>query len=90
MDEFIEVSFRQPTSTGGTRPLRIKRQVPGGIEFDERDPIERTVGVQLVARGEATRQRMKRIAQVKGWQPGEFTEITVILLRTAALLPDRS
>jgi len=61
MDEYIEVSFRQPTSTG-----------PGGIELDEPDPIERTVSVQLAPRGEATRQRMKRIAQVKGWQPGEF------------------
>ena len=42
MDEFIEVSFRRKD-----RRLRIKRQVPGGIEFDEPDPIERTVGVQL-------------------------------------------
>jgi hypothetical protein len=67
MDEFIEVSFRRKD-----KRLRIKRQVPGGVEFDERDPIERTVGVQLAARGEATRQRMRRIGQVKGWAPGEF------------------
>ena len=67
MDEFIEVSFRRKD-----RRLRIKRQVPGGVEFDEPDPLERTVGVQLTARGEATRQRMRRIGQVKGWSPGEF------------------
>jgi hypothetical protein len=67
MDEFIEVSFRRKD-----RRLRIKRQVRGGIEFDEPDPIERTVGVQLTSRGEATRQRMRRIGQVKGWAPGEF------------------
>jgi hypothetical protein len=67
MDEFIEVSFRRKD-----RRLRIKRQVPGGVEFDEPDPVERTVGVQLTARGEATRQRMRRIGQVKGWAPGEF------------------
>jgi hypothetical protein len=67
MDEFIKVSFRR-----NDRRLRIKRQVPGGVEFDEPDPVERTVGVQLTARGEATRQRMRRIGQVKGWAPGEF------------------
>lgn len=36
----IEVEFRKPN---GQR-LRVKRQVTGGIEFDEPDPIERTVG----------------------------------------------
>ncbi|MEO8678611.1 MAG: hypothetical protein ABI665_06175 [Vicinamibacterales bacterium] len=68
MNEYIEVSFRKPN---GTR-LRVKRQLPGGIEFDEPDAIERTVGLQINGRGEATRQRMRRIAQVKGWDPGQF------------------
>jgi len=68
MNEYIEVTFRKPS---GAR-LRVKRQVPGGIEFDERDPIERTVGLQLTGRGDATKQRMRRIGQVKGWDPGQF------------------
>ena len=90
MDEFIEVSFRRKD-----KRLRIKRQVTGGIEFDEPDPVERTVGIQLKARGEATRQRMRRIGQVKGWAPGEF-KLTIsvedgsLILRgvDAAALPE--
>lgn len=68
MHEYIEVEFRKPN---GQR-LRVKRQVTGGIEFDEPDPIERTVGFQLNGRSEATRHRMRRIAQVKGWDLGQF------------------
>lgn len=68
MNEYIEVSFRKPN---GTR-IKVKRQTPSGIEFDERDPIERTVGFQLNGRGEPTKFRMRRIAQVKGWEPGQF------------------
>lgn len=68
MNEYIEVEFRKPT---GQR-LRVKRQVTGGIEFDEPDPIERTVGFQLNGRSEVTRHRMRRIAQVKGWDLGQF------------------
>ena len=68
MNEYIEIEFRKP---GGQR-LRVKRQLSGGIEFVEPDPIERTVGIQVNPRGEATRQRMKRIEQVKGWGPGGF------------------
>jgi hypothetical protein len=68
MNEFIEVEFRK---RGGQR-LRVKRQVAGGIEFDEADPIERTVGLQLNGRSEATQIRMRRIAQVKGWDSGQF------------------
>ena len=52
--------------------LRVKRQVTGGIEFEEPDPIERTVGFQLNGRSEVTRHRMRRIAQVKGWELGQF------------------
>src|SRR4051812_36574412 len=68
MNEYIEVEFRKP---GGQR-LRVKRQVTGGIEFEEPDPIERTVGLQLNGRSAATELRMRRIAQVKGWELGQF------------------
>jgi hypothetical protein len=68
MNEYIEIVFRKP---GGTR-LRVKRQTPMGIELDEPDPIERTIGIQLTGRGEVTKFRMRRIGQVKGWEPGQF------------------
>src|SRR5207248_6391626 len=68
MNEFIDITFRKPDG----KRLRVKRQVTGGIEFDEPDPIERTVGFQFNARGAATDFRMRRIAQVKGWDPGQF------------------
>jgi hypothetical protein len=67
MNEFIEVRF----SKRGKR-LRVKRQVPGGIEFDESDPIERTVGIGFDARSDATRERMNSIRRVHGWDPGQF------------------
>jgi hypothetical protein len=68
MNEYIEVIFRKPS---GAR-LKVKRQTIGGIEFDERDPIERTVGFQLNGRSAATKERMRRIARVKDWEPGQF------------------
>jgi hypothetical protein len=68
MNEYIEIEFRKPN---GQR-LRVNRQVTGGIEFDEPDPIERTVGFQLNGRSEATQLRMRLIAQVKGWDPGQL------------------
>jgi hypothetical protein len=68
MNEYIEIVFRKPS---GTR-LRVKRQTPMGIELDEPDPIERTIGIQITGRSEATRFRMRRIGQVKGWEPGQF------------------
>ena len=67
MNEFIEVRFEK-----NARRLRVKRQVPGGIEFDEPDPIERTVGIGFDAATEATRQRMNSIRRVQGWEPGQF------------------
>jgi hypothetical protein len=67
MNEFIEVRFQK-----NGRRLRIKRQLPGGIEFEEPDSIERTVGVAFTARSDATRERMKSIARVQGWDPGQF------------------
>ncbi len=68
MNEYIDVTFRKPDG----RRLRVARQTPNGLEFDERDPIERTIGLQLNGRSEATRQRMRRIAQVKGWGLEQF------------------
>ena len=59
MNEFIEVQFRKD----GKR-LRINRQLPGGIEFDEPDAIERTVGIDFDARSDATRERMNSIRRV--------------------------
>jgi hypothetical protein len=68
MNEYIEVGFRTPAG----KRLPVKRQVKGGIEFDETDPIVRAVGLQLNGRGQATRERMKRIAKVKDWDTGQF------------------
>lgn len=67
MNEFIEVRFQN----NGKR-LRVKRQLPGGIEFDERDPLERTVGIEFSPRDEVTRMRMDSIRRIQGWEPGQF------------------
>ena len=68
MNEFIRIRFKRQT---GAR-FKVVKQTPDGIEFDERDPIERTVGVQINPRGSATAERMRRIARVKGWGLNEF------------------
>lgn len=68
MNERIDVRFHKPS---GAR-LRVTRQRPGGIEFDEPDPLERTVAFSIRGRSEATRYRMRRIAQIKGWEVGTF------------------
>src|SRR5437867_8865758 len=67
MNEKIEVGLRK-----NGRPLRIRRQVPDGIELDERDPIERAVLYQMSGRSEITRERMRIIGRINGWPPGEF------------------
>jgi hypothetical protein len=67
MNEFIEVRFQKDG-----RRLRIKRQLPGGIAFDEPDAIERTVGIGFDARTEGTRERMNSIRRLQGWDPGTF------------------
>jgi hypothetical protein len=67
MNEKIEVGLRK-----NGRPLRIRRQVPDGIELDERDPIERAVLYQMKGRSEVTRERMRTIGRINGWPPGEF------------------
>jgi hypothetical protein len=84
MNEYIEVKFRRNGSW-----LKVKREVPGhGIELDERDPIVRSVSIALDGFDEVTRYRMRRIRQVKGWDPGQFkmrvaAEGGVLVLRGA-------
>jgi len=67
MNEYIEVRFRR-----NGKPFPLKRQLTGGIEFDEPDPIERTVGITFDAASPATRERMNSIRRVQGWDPGSF------------------
>ena len=67
MNEFIEIRFRRKG-----KPFPLKRQLEGGIEFHEPDPIERTVGITFDAASPATRERMNSIRRVQGWDPGQF------------------
>jgi hypothetical protein len=90
MNEAIEMQFRR----NGKR-LRVRRQLPGGIEFEERDPLERTIGIELSGQTEVTRMRMDSIRRIQGWEPGEFklkmsVEAGSILLRgvTEHALPE--
>jgi hypothetical protein len=68
MNEVIRVRFTTPSG----RPLRVRWQSAHGIVFDEPDPIERSVGLQLVPRGAPTRERLRWIGRTKGWAPGEL------------------
>lgn len=67
MNEYIEVRFRR-----NGRPLRIKRQVPEGIELDEPDPIQRAVAIGFDAANEITEYRVRRVRQLQDWGPGQF------------------
>jgi hypothetical protein len=67
MNEYIEIRFRR----NGKR-LKVRRQVAAGIEFEEPDPIERTVGFGFQWRAEATRARMDNVRRIQGWPPGQF------------------
>ena len=67
MNEYIEIRFRRKG-----RPFALKRQLAGGVEFDEPDPLERTVGITFDAASAATRERMNSIRRVQGWDPGQF------------------
>lgn len=67
MNEYIEVRLRK-----GNKPLRVRRQVPNGIELEETDPIQRSVYLGFSAADEVTDYRMRRISQVKDWEPGTF------------------
>jgi hypothetical protein len=67
MNEYIEIRFRRKS-----KPFPLKRQLIGGVEFDEPDPLERTVGITFDAASAATRERMNSIRRVQGWDPGQF------------------
>jgi hypothetical protein len=67
MNEAIQVQFKK----NGKR-LRVRRQLPGGIELDEPDPLERTLGIEFSAQNDITRMRMDSIRRIQGWEPGAF------------------
>ncbi|HYN09864.1 MAG TPA: hypothetical protein VES67_20945 [Vicinamibacterales bacterium] len=67
MHEYIEIQFKKKN-----KPLRVKRQLQGGIEFDESDPLERTLGIEFNHDNEITRIRMDSIRRIHGWEPGQF------------------
>ena len=68
MNEYIEIKFVRNNSW-----LKLKREVPGcGVEFDEPDPITRSVYLGIRGANAITEYRMRRVRQVKGWRPGEF------------------
>src|SRR5688572_24804152 len=66
MNEYIEVKFYR-----NDRWLKLKREVPGrGLEFDEPDPIARSVYIGISGSNAITKYRIDRLRQVKGWEPG--------------------
>ena len=68
MNECIDIQFKKNGKT-----LKVKRQLPSGaIEFDEPDPIQRTVAIAFDGANDSTRYRMRRIRQLRGWNPGQF------------------
>ena len=67
MNEAIEIQLRK-----NDRRLRVNRQLPGGIELDEPDPLERTIGIEFSATNDITRMRMDSIRRIQGWDPGVF------------------
>jgi hypothetical protein len=73
MNEYIEITLRR-----NDKRLRIKRQVPGGIELDEPDPIERSVHIGFDAADEITEYRMRRVRQLQGWDPGQFKLVVTV------------
>jgi hypothetical protein len=67
VNEIIQIRFRR-----NNKPLRIRRQVPNGIELDEPEPIQRTVQISFDGANEITQYRMRRVRQIQGWEPGQF------------------
>jgi hypothetical protein len=67
MNEYIEIRLRRDG-----KPFRLKRQTLGGIEFDEPDPLERTVGITVNAGSPSTSERMNSVRRIQGWNPGQF------------------
>jgi hypothetical protein len=73
VNEYIEVRFRRKG-----RPLHIKRQVPAGIELEERDPIQRTVSIGFDAANAITDYRVRRVRQLQGWTSGQFKLLVTV------------
>jgi hypothetical protein len=67
MDEYIELRFRK-----NDQRFKVRGLNQAGIEFDERDPIRRAIGVGLTHRNEVTRLRLDNIRRTLGWLPGQF------------------
>ena len=91
MNEYIAIRFQR-----NGKPWRVRRQVPGGVEFDEPDPLHHTVGIGFDAADDITKYRMRRIRQLQGWEPNQFklalaVEDGAIVLRgvTPLALPGR-
>ncbi len=67
MNEYIEVRLRR-----NDRPLRIRRELPAGVELDEPDPITRGVAIGFSPADAITDYRLRRVRQLQGWDPGRF------------------
>ena len=67
MNEYVEIRFRR-----NDKPWRVRRQVPGGVELEEPDPLQRTVGIGFAGADDITKYRMRRIRQLQGWEPNQF------------------
>lgn len=67
MNEYIEIQLRR-----NDRRLRIRRELPDGIELDEPDPITRAVAIGFDPANEITEYRLRRVRQLQGWDPGQF------------------
>lgn len=80
MNEYIEIRFRR-----NGRPWRLRRQVPAGVEFEELDPLQRTVGIGFDGADDITKYRMRRIRQLQGWDPNQF-KLTVAVEDGAIVL----
>jgi hypothetical protein len=73
MNEYMEINLRR-----NDKLLRVKRQVPGGVELDEPDPIERSVFIGFDAADDITAYRLRRVRQLQGWDPFEFKLVVAV------------
>lgn len=67
MHEYIEIRFRRKG-----KPFRLKREVSGGVEFDEPNPLRRTLHLGFSAADPITEYRLSHVRQIQGWGPGRF------------------
>lgn len=67
MHEYVEIQFYRKN-----KPFRIVRQTAQGFVFQESDAPERAIDLGFAPYGDATKYRMQRIRQVKGWAAGQF------------------